>query len=163
MALNSASLSTDTRIFQARFNSGESSGQLRSIPIDPDGNIGSVLWDAGEVLKTQAGGGGWSTNREIITANGPTGVAFRWANLSLGQQDALNKDGSGLTDGFGPERLDYLRGDPSREGVPPYGFRTRSNDFKLGDIVHSAPVFVGAPPFLYPDNILRASHTRSFG
>ncbi len=153
VALNSASLSTDTRIFQARFNSGESSGQLRAIPLDSNGNIGPMLWDAGEVLKTQAAGAGWSANREIITANGTTGVAFRWANLSPSQQDALNKNGSGLMDGFGPERLDYLRGDPSREGVPPYAFRTRSNDFKLGDIVHSAPVFVGAPPYLYSDAI----------
>ncbi len=153
VALNSASLSTDTRIFQARFSSGEWSGQLRAIPIDPDGNLGSLLWDAGELLKTQAAFGGWSTNRPIITSDGTTGVPFRWANLSGAQQAALNKNAAGTFDGFGSQRVDYLRGDTSNENVLPYNFRFRLDDFKLGDIVHSAPVFVGAPPFLYSDTI----------
>ncbi len=146
VALNSASLSTDTRVFQARFNSGESSGQLRAIPLDANGNIGPVLWDAGDVLKTQA-------TREIITFDGSAGAPFRWTNLSATQQDALNRNASGATDGFGPQRLNYLRGDASAEGVLPYNFRVRNNSFKLADIVHSAPVFVGAPPFLYPDGL----------
>lgn len=146
VALNSASLSTDTRIFQARFNSGESSGQLRAIPLDANGNIGPVLWDAGEVLKTQA-------TREIITFDGSAGAPFRWTNLSGAQQGALNRNAGGATDGFGPQRLNYLRGDISAEGVSPYNFRVRNNDFKLADIVHSAPVYVGAPPFLYSDSL----------
>ncbi len=153
VALNSASLSTDTRIFQARFSSGEWSGQLRAIPIDPDGNLGSLLWDAGELLKTQTAFGGWGTNRPIITSDGTTGVPFRWANLSGAQQAALNKNAAGTFDGFGSQRVDYLRGDTSNENVLPYNFRFRLDDFKLGDIVHSAPVFVGAPPFLYSDTI----------
>ena len=153
VALNSASLSTDTRIFQARFSSSEWSGQLRAIPIDPDGNLGSLLWDAGELLKTQAAFGGWSTNRPIITSDGTTGVPFRWANLSGAQQAALNKNAAGTFDGFGSQRVDYLRGDTSNENVLPYNFRFRLDDFKLGDIIHSAPVFVGAPPFLYSDTI----------
>ena len=153
VALNSASLSTDTRIFQARFSSGEWSGQLRAIPIDPDGNLGSLLWDAGELLKTQTALGGWSTNRPIITSDGTTGVPFRWANLSGAQQAALNKNATGTFDGFGSQRVDYLRGDTSNENVLPYNFRFRLDDFKLGDIIHSAPVFVGAPPFLYADTI----------
>ncbi|MFQ6024312.1 MAG: pilus assembly protein [Acidiferrobacterales bacterium] len=153
VALNSASLSTDTRIFQARFNSGEWSGQLRAIPIDTDGNLGSPLWDAGEQLKAQAAFGGWSTNRTIITWDGVTGIPFSWGNLNAAQQAALNKNGGGVTDGFGPQRLDYIRGDASNENVAPYNFRVRKNDFKLGDIVQSAPVFIGAPPFLYPDTI----------
>ncbi len=153
VALNSASLGTDTRIFQARFNSSEWSGQLRAIPIDLDGNLGAVLWDAGEQLKTQAAAGGWDTNREIITWDGTAGAPFRWASLNAGQQAALNRNASAVTDGFGLQRLDYLRGDASKENVAPYGFRVRDNGFKLGDIIHSAPVFVGAPPFLYPDTL----------
>ncbi len=159
VALNSASLSTDTRIFQARFNSGESSGQLRAIPIDVDGNLGSVLWDAGDVLKTQSASGGWNTNRVILTSDGPLGVPFRWGSLNASQQAALNKNALGVTDGFGPQRLDYLRGDASKESVAPYNFRTRTKGFKLGDIVHSAPAFVGAPPFLYPDTIEAAPYS----
>jgi type IV pilus assembly protein PilY1 len=159
VALNSASLSTDTRIFQARFNSGESSGQLRALPIDANGTIGPVLWDAGDVLKTQAASGGWNSNREIITFDGSAGVPFRWANLSTAQQDALNRNASGTTDGFGPRRLNYLRGDTSSESLSPYNFRVRNNSFKLGDIVNSAPVFIGAPPFLYADSLESAPYS----
>ena len=153
VALNSASLSTDTRIFQARFNSSEWSGELRAIPIDSDGNLGAALWDAGERLKTQAAFSGWNTNREIITWDGTAGTPFRWASLNGNQQAALNRNASAVTDGFGLQRLDYLRGDASKENLAPYSFRVRDNGFKLGDIIHSAPVFVGAPPFLYPDTL----------
>ncbi len=152
VALNSASLSTDTRIFQARFNSGESSGQLRAIPLDANGVIGPVLWDAGDKLKMQA-------TRDIITFDGSAGVPFRWTDLSTAQQDALNKNASGATDGFGPQRLNYLRGDTGAEGVLPYNFRVRNNGFKLADIVHSAPVFIGAPPFLYADGLETAPYS----
>ena len=153
VALNSASLSTDTRIFQARFNSGEWSGQLRAIAINPDGSLGTILWDAGDLLKTQADFGGWNTNRTIITSDGTTGVPFRWTNLSGAQQTALNTNAGGTVDGFGPQRINYLRGDTSNESTSPHNFRVRKNNFKLGDIVNSAPVFVGAPPFLYSDTI----------
>ncbi len=153
VALNSASLSTDTRIFQARFSSGEWSGQLRAIPIDPDGTLGSLLWDAGELLKTQSALGGWNTNRAIITSDGTTGVPFRWASLSGAQQTALNTNAASTFDGFGSQRVNYLRGDTSNESTLPYNFRFRLDDFNLGDIVHSAPVFVGAPPFLYSDTM----------
>jgi type IV pilus assembly protein PilY1 len=158
VALNSASLSTDTTIFQARFNSGESSGQLRAIPLDANGNIGPVLWDAGEVLKSQT-----ASNRQIITSDGSTGVPFRWFNLSQPERDALNKNAQGIADPVGSEqgqaRLQYLRGDTSGEGVTPTNFRVRNNGFKLGDIVHSAPVFVGAPPFLYTDTLESAPYS----
>lgn len=153
VALNSASLSTDTQIFQARFNSGEWSGQLRAIPINPDGSLGTILWDAGELLKTQAGLGGWNTNRSITTWDGVSGVPFRWANLTGSQQTALNTNAAATVDGFGPQRLDFLRGDTSNESAAPYNFRVRKNDAKLGDIINSAPAFVGAPPFLYGDTI----------
>ncbi len=153
VALNSASLSTDTRIFQARFNSSDWSGQLRAIPLNADGTLGALLWDSGDQLKTQSAAGGWSTNRVILTSDGTQGVPFRWGNLSGSQQTALNRNALGVTDGFGAQRLDYLRGDASREGVAPYSFRIRTNGFKLGDIVNSAPIFVGRPPFLYPDTL----------
>ncbi len=153
VALNSASLSTDTRVFQARFDSAEWSGQLRAIPLNPDGSLGAVLWDSGDLLKMQSAAGGWSSNRTILTWDGTQGIPFRWINLNGSQQTALNRNPLGVVDGFGSQRLDYLRGDASRESVAPYNFRIRTNGFKLGDIVNSAPAFVGRPPFLYPDTL----------
>ena len=78
----------------------------------------------------------------------------------------------GLPDNAMAERrVNYLRGDHSNEEVnkvdpadptninPDAVFRTRDRDpsativtpFILGDTVHSSPLYVGAPPFAYPD------------
>ena len=53
IALNSASLNTDSALFQARFDTADWSGQLLSYPIGSDGNIGALAWDAGSVLDGQ--------------------------------------------------------------------------------------------------------------
>ena len=46
------------------------------------------------------------------------------------------------TDGEGVARLQYLRGDRSNEGAGNF-YRARSS--ALGDILHSAPFYVGKP------------------
>ncbi len=48
--------------------------------------------------------------------------------------------------------LEYLRGNGTNEGNLPGKFRPRIAT-KLGDIVSSAPLFVGRPPFRYRDNL----------
>lgn len=63
------------------------------------------------------------------------------------QVDALNKNASGTTDGRGLERLEWLRGNRANEVDGSAGtnwFRKRGDNF-LGDIINSAPLFVGAP------------------
>ena len=47
-------------------------------------------------------------------------------------------------------RLAWLRGDSTQEALNGGIFRSRTNGV-LGDIVNSAPVFVGAPNARYPD------------
>ena len=65
--------------------------------------------------------------------------------MDAAQITALNiNPDSGIADGLGSDRLDYLR------GTDVNGFRTR--DSKLGDIVNSAPAFVGAPRARYPND-----------
>jgi type IV pilus assembly protein PilY1 len=151
VATTSGILSANLRVYQAKFTSGDWSGDLRSVQLDiPNGQLGTEDWLAGDVLKTLDP----STGREIITWNGTLGVPFRWANLTTGagsQQEKLDTNPStAVPDGRGSDRLDYLRGDHSLEGSP---FRTRTGGFVLGDIVDSGPVFVGVPPFLYPDDL----------
>ncbi|MEE9598117.1 MAG: PilC/PilY family type IV pilus protein, partial [Acidiferrobacterales bacterium] len=151
VATTSGVLSANSRVYQAKFTSGEWSGDLRSVQLDiPNSQFGTEDWLAGEVLKTLDP----STGREIITWNGILGVPFRWINLTTGagsQQEFLDTNPStGVPDGRGSDRLDYLRGDHSLEGNP---FRARAGGFVLGDIIDSGPVFVGVPPFLYPDDL----------
>ncbi|WP_455220176.1 pilus assembly protein, partial [Kaarinaea lacus] len=90
-----------------------------------------------------------------------TGTPFTWAGLTSGinSQRALldsPQPASVLpgTNTFGDERLAYLRGLSGDEGTN-YAigeFRERSQTAgKLGDIVHSTPVFVGKPHFIGRD------------
>jgi type IV pilus assembly protein PilY1 len=152
VALNSQSISTGSRVYQARFNSGDWSGQLLSIVINPDGSLGSPVWDAGQVINSQV-----PTNRTVLTykPSNLTGIPFRWpanesiptaTELDTSQLIALNTSSSG-TDSNGSARLDYLRGSSANEGTG-LNFRPRVTS-KLGDIVNSAPNFVGAPQFNY--------------
>jgi len=60
VAVNSRSLSTTTRLYQARFISGEWSGDLRALSIDTDGNVGTQVWSAAAQLKSQD----WNTGSE---------------------------------------------------------------------------------------------------
>ncbi len=149
VAVNTTTLTTSTKVFQGVFDSGDWSGKLFAYPVNADGSLGGVLWDAGIALNSQD----WDTGREILTYNADNGVKdgvpFRWNDLSATQQTALDWNPVTLSDdGDGWDRLKYLRGDDSNEGSK-YRARLR----KLGDIVHSAPFFVGVPPYSYPDTL----------
>lgn len=154
-ATNSTSLDTGSRIFQARFSSDDWSGQLRSFSISTKAVIAPTAeWDAGALIGTQVG----ATNdtRQIITKGGTGGVAFTYANLTgptatAGtQQNLLDQDAFGNTDGRGVDRVGYLRGHSQHEGTASTTFRKRSTSV-LGDIVNSNPWFVGAPSAGYSD------------
>ena len=79
VAVNSRSLNTSTRVYQALFTSGEWSGDLKAYPIDTTtGNVGTTpSWSA----KTQVAAQNWDTganSRQIITRNDTQGIPFRW-------------------------------------------------------------------------------------
>lgn len=148
VAVNSRSLSTTTRLYQARFTSGEWSGDLRALSLAESGNVSTQIWSA----KDQLVGQHWDTGRAILTRGSTAGVAFRWTAINASQQADLNDDPATTAvdnDGKGEARLKWLRGDSGNEGTGA-NLRIRSNGFKLGDIVNSSPIFVGAPPAL-PD------------
>ena len=157
VALNSASLDANSRLYQARFNSGDWSGTVLAFDIDQ--TTGAVktpqVWNAGALLTTKVQGSGWDSNRVVISFDGTDGIPFRWDSLSASMQSALNQNGQGVPDAVGSEqgqaRLQYLRGSEQHEGTG-NNYRVRGGG-KLGDIVNSAPVFVGAPAFNYPDNL----------
>lgn len=145
-ATNSTSLISNSKVYQARFNSGDWSGQLLSLDIDSTGFIsGSPNWDAGDVIDTQS-----PASRKIITISRDShdGIPFTWSHINsqtdTTQADLLNKDPFGTSDGQGSNRVDFLRGNDVS------GFRSRSS--KLGDVVHSSPFYVGAPQAGYADS-----------
>lgn len=156
VAINTASLSTESYVYQAIFTSNTWSGQLLAKRIDPvTGEVATTkTWDSALKLESQD----WDTGRTVLTWNPDSaatrkGVPFRWSNIGNTNQTYLNS-GS-----YGQERLNFLRGDNTNEAATTNpSFRARSDinlggHFKLGDIVNSAPIHVGAPPFLYPDTL----------
>lgn len=158
VAANSNSLMTNGRVYQAKFNSGDWSGQLLSIPISSAGVLGTTEWDAGQV--SLASGTIAPASRVIITKGSSDGVSFEYANLTTAQKAFLNKSAAGTTDNCGPERVAFLRGDSVHEGVTGTftcasstsinNFRTRPTS-KLGDIVNSGPLYIGKPMAGYSD------------
>jgi len=152
VAANSNSLMTNGRIYQAKFNSGDWSGQLLSIPINSVGTLGATEWEAGSVSLAPATVN--STSRVVITKGSTDGVAFEYANLTTSQKTLLNKNSAGSVDDCGPERVAFLRGSSTNEGASGTfncasstavnKFRSRTTS-KLGDIINSGPFYVGKP------------------
>ncbi|MCR4301921.1 MAG: PilC/PilY family type IV pilus protein, partial [Sulfuricaulis sp.] len=157
VAVNTATLNTESAIYQAKFTSGTWSGKLEAKTIDPFTGVVSptATWDAAVKLRGQ----NWNSERAILTTNLNIAATKKGAKFRYGTPDASSAN-IGTTnaaflnaDGNGSARVNFLRGDTSNEGGI---FRDRDDDgldFKLGDIVNSAPIFVGPPPFLYPDNM----------
>ncbi|WP_370280313.1 pilus assembly protein [Pontibacterium sp.] len=142
VATNSTRLDANSKIYQARFNSGEWSGQFRAYALNSvTGDVSTLQWDAADLIPS-------TSSRNIYTSHSNSGFAFNttsWDDglFSTAQMSALNAL-NGTTDNRGRDRVDYLRGDTTYEGTD---FRTRAG--RLGDIVHSDPVFASDESFEY--------------
>ncbi len=166
VAFNSSSLSTNSEIYLALFNSERWSGDLLAFPLDSTtGNINATAsWTAANRLDTR----NLSTSpRTILTFNGTDGSAFQWGSLTVAQKNDLRTGPSGSVDddATAQARLGHIRGDRACEvgsatalscsytsGADTFNTKTlRERDSRLGDILHSAPVFVGAPEANWPD------------
>jgi len=93
VSLNTGSWGTGTNLYQARFNSGDWSGQLIAYLINADGSIGAQQWDSGQVINAQ----NWDTGRTILTykpsaALGAHGIPFRWPATYPGTPTATEMD-----------------------------------------------------------------------
>jgi type IV pilus assembly protein PilY1 len=124
-------------VYQATFNSMDWSGGLKALKVGKGGT--EELWDAALIVEQQA-------QRRVFTSNpselpGSRGKPFDWNHLSAPQRAALDVDPrTGLVDGRGRDRVEYLSGDRTLERSHNGPFRTRGS--VLGDIVHSDPLYV---------------------
>ena len=81
------------------------------------------------------------------------GVPFKWAsdetNLSTAQKAFLNLKSDGTSDSLGQDRLNFIRGDRSKEGVAPSNYTTtkpfRERKSRQGSIVNSEVWYLAAP------------------
>lgn len=147
-ASSSSSASSSTALFTARFDTSNWSGDVVAEPITANAStfaltIGAPLWSAANKLDTRASA---ATSRNIVAGResaiaNPAATDFTWAAIDTALQGHLNKATPASTaDTLGEDRLNYIRGDRTKEGSP---FRVRSS--LLGDIVNSNVVYSGAP------------------
>lgn len=160
VALTSGNVVAGGKIYQGHFNALDWSGNLTAYSTNSNGDISGVAWNANTVLNGQ----NYDSGRRIITFKPSTGggIPFRWpvtpasptaTELDVTTQvDVLNKDATNTYDGRGQDRLNFIRG---QTGIS--GFRPRLLSV-LGDIVNSAPAYVGPPNFSYPDTLEAASY-----
>lgn len=178
LAQSSGSIDTGTGayVYRAMYNSAGWTGDVVSLVVSTDGTISTTpAWSAAAKLPTPAA-------RNIITFNDGQdasranetsaytrrGVAFTSGNfatqMSTYQQSALNKNFLGITDGYGANRVSFLRGERDGEAFLPgtttpnpsinnRGFRSRTS--VLGDFLNSTPLFVGSPQSSIPGSVYR--------
>jgi type IV pilus assembly protein PilY1 len=126
VSINGEEIHAGSTLFQSSYKSDNWTGEVKAYSINPSsGAVSSnYLWSAQGRLESQ----NWNTGRVIATYDGTTGIPFRYASLSSMQQSLLNQN-----------QVNYLRGDDSLEAD--HGGSYRNRIYKLGDIVHSIPVY----------------------
>jgi len=150
-AISSTQLTDTPFLFQTGFNKSAGSGNLKKIGVhhDADGNLvisKEIQWDASSLLSTKQP----PANRTIVTYNPSIKrtVAFELKQLPADIQAIFNTSPSTKKkDDLGAARISYLRGERVMESknTDPAIPQFRKRDNVLGDIIHSAPVYVGAP------------------
>lgn len=157
VSFNSANLETNTLLFQSSFNTEAWSGDLKAFAIDPlDGSIANTeTWSAGRDLDTRDL---VALPRSVYTFNGVDGARFEWNELTNAQKDDLrrNSDNTVASDTVAQARLAYIIGDQSNEGG---GFNFRPRMSRMGDIIHSSPIFVGNKGVGYSDSAAAAAYS----
>jgi type IV pilus assembly protein PilY1 len=149
-AVNSTGLNTTSVVYQSQFDTSDTfqdwTGNLFAYPVLASGAVSTVPnWS----LQTQLDGQN-AASRIIATwdRNTNTGTPFEWNSgtpaSGIATSTLLGTQLMTFTpDPSGQDVLTYLRGDSSKEVRNGGKFRNRSH--KLGDIVDSSPLYIGAP------------------
>ncbi|QIL83629.1 pilus assembly protein PilC [Diaphorobacter sp. HDW4A] len=139
------------------------SGWIEGKTIKPDGTtINATGWGT----KTTAdwlNATSFSVSNRLILSWGDSqkrGVPFKWAtnesNLSTAQKAFFNVKSDNSTDSLGQDRLNYVRGDQTKEGTEsPLDYTTkpfRQRQSRQGDMINSSIWYVGAPVSNYSLN-----------
>ncbi len=148
VSFNSQEITNGVVLFRSFYNLLENSGDVVAASLDADLNVGAQIWSTASELDDQLLGG--VSAREIFTFDPVTneGAPLALASLTLAQKTALGwVDAS--SDAETTSKINYFRGSAADE-QPNGDFRARpQEDGRLGDIINSSPVFVGAPEALY--------------
>ena len=155
VTFNSNELEAGTQLFLTQFSTEDWSGDMLAFDLDSNGDIQvPEAWSVASVLDARTDAS-VIANRVIYTFDGTDGKTLLWGNLTTAQQNDFrtNPDGTLEASPFttAQKRLDHFRGDRSEEeGQTGATLNLRARGSRMGDVVHSGPLFVGKPeePFL---------------
>jgi type IV pilus assembly protein PilY1 len=142
VAVVSSEAGDDDFIYRGKFNPLGWAGYMESFAL-PYHHSDNPVWEAGEILANRS-----STSRDIFTAVGSTVYKLDAANVGPLHMamDLVDLDAAAAV-------INWTRGDDVAD------YRKRLLNWKLGDIVHSAPVVVGEPTFFAADESYEAFAT----
>lgn len=150
IAASTSSLRTTASAYIAGYDPANWSGRLTAYPINTTtGVLGTTpdWYAAGKNIAGVKQGldadsfAALVPSRLILSHSGTAGISWKWGNLPPSQQAMLK---TGLeTDTVGNERLDWVRGDRTKEVSASGIFRNRGS--RLGDIVNSNIWYTSKP------------------
>ena len=132
-SFSSTSLRNGTLLYRGFYDLRDNSGELSATLVNSDGTLDtSPTWSAADRLQNTNTP---PANRTLVTfdAGAWSGDVFEHSDLNPDQQLQLDVD-----------QVAYLRGDQTNE-EPGGIYRDRDPLGLLGDIIHSSPIYVGAP------------------
>jgi type IV pilus assembly protein PilY1 len=152
------------------YDTSDWSGSFKRYQLDGAGSPANPYWDAGCLLTGDRCGDPAGSNpardpgsRIILTSDGNgSGRAFRWDSLTDAQKMALNhRPGAAAActrisgtdancDGYGPVRVDYLRGKRDNENATATP-QLRGRTSVLGAVINAEPAYVSSPRAGYHD------------
>lgn len=146
VAVNTAFLTSDTKLYRTKFNSGTWSGFLEAFKLNPsDGSVigypNSPIWEAGALLNAR------TSARTIYTAGKEASQNYKRYEFTTANSATISSLGlngiafTNFSSATASNMVGYIRGDSE-----PTGYRKRNS--KLGDMTYSAPVISG-PPIAY--------------
>ncbi len=143
VSFDAARLNLGTTRFRGLFNVRDNSGELLAERLGNDGNY-SVVWRASTLLDSVT-----PSTRVVVTYDPGARVGRDFTRTALAGITGILPAFTDATSG--PDLVNYFRGDRSNERTG-RNYRSRpATQGLLGDIVHSTPLFIGAPGFLGRD------------
>lgn len=113
-------------VYTTRYDTGTWQGHINAYPIGKNDVSKTSQWDAADLIPP------WQARRILTAADDTVVTPFEWRQLNEMQRSALSSENV----------LQYLRGNDALEIGHGVGqFRNRTG--KLGDIIHSSPLYVG--------------------
>jgi type IV pilus assembly protein PilY1 len=155
IAANTSTLRTAGRVYLASFNTRRSSGEVSAYQLAAGtGVISSTpAWTTSTTLDSAAV---TAATRNILShSGGALGIPFAWNSLSLNQRNAIR---GADTDTVAQQRMDYLRGDRSREGS-----QFRQRDSRMGTVVNSNIWITSAPKRMTFEHQGHTAFRRTYG